>query len=102
MPPFTLKAVWLRRREAWSRRSGLATVTVYFAAVEAGLLAVRAIMRVLKPADAALGGWIVFVGFCLFVCAFGLGFRWFRRMVMWRLRNRLIITYMFIGVIPVV
>jgi len=33
---------------------------------------------------------------------FGLaGFRWLRQKLLWRLRNRLIVTYIFIGVIPV-
>jgi|CZKF01.1.fsa_nt_gi sigma-B regulation protein RsbU (phosphoserine phosphatase) len=36
------------------------------------------------------------------VCALRLTFRWVRRRVMWRLRYRLIVTYIFIGVIPVV
>jgi sigma-B regulation protein RsbU (phosphoserine phosphatase) len=31
-----------------------------------------------------------------------LGYRWMRHNLMWRLRNRLIVTYVFIGVIPVV
>ena len=29
------------------------------------------------------------------------GYRWLRRNLMWRLRNRLVVTYVFIGVIPV-
>ena len=29
------------------------------------------------------------------------GFRWLRSQLLWRLRNRLIVTYVFIGVIPV-
>jgi len=31
-----------------------------------------------------------------------LAFRWLRRKLLWRLRNRLIVTYVFIGVIPAV
>ena len=34
-------------------------------------------------------------------CLLLLGLRWVRRVAMWRLRNRLIVTYVFIGVIPV-
>src|SRR5512146_2148447 len=30
-----------------------------------------------------------------------LGYRWLRRNLMWRLRNRLVVTYIFIGVIPI-
>ncbi len=36
------------------------------------------------------------------VCALRLTFRWVRRRVLWRLRYRLIVTYIFIGVFPVV
>jgi sigma-B regulation protein RsbU (phosphoserine phosphatase) len=36
------------------------------------------------------------------VLFFILGFRWVKRRILWRLRNRLIVTYMFIGVIPAV
>jgi sigma-B regulation protein RsbU (phosphoserine phosphatase) len=36
------------------------------------------------------------------VCALRFTFRWIRRHVMWRLRHRLIITYLFIGVMPIV
>src|SRR5260370_3112706 len=49
----------------------------------------------------ALRGWI---GLLTFVNAilFGiLAIRWLRNTLMWRLRNRLIVTYLFIGVIPV-
>ena len=40
--------------------------------------------------------WIVFLGSLL-----GVGYRAFSRRFMWQLRNRLIVTYVFIGVIPV-
>ena len=50
-----------------------------------------------------LGGW---VGFLVFVAVAALSsfsaFRWIRRRILWRLRNRLIVTYVFIGVIPAV
>jgi hypothetical protein len=47
------------------------------------------------------GGWTVFFALVFIVCALRLTFRWVRRRVMWRLRYRLIVTYLFIGVIPV-
>jgi sigma-B regulation protein RsbU (phosphoserine phosphatase) len=49
-----------------------------------------------------LGGWISFLIFVSCVLFFILGFRWVRRRILWRLRNRLIVTYIFIGAIPVV
>lgn len=51
-------------------------------------------------------GWysttFTFVLWCLGTVLVLLGFRWLRHNLMWRLRNRLIVTYVFIGVIPVV
>ena len=49
-----------------------------------------------------LGGWVSFLGFLACVLFFILAFRWTKRRVLWRLRNRLIVTYVFIGVIPAV
>src|SRR5579884_2166874 len=49
-----------------------------------------------------LGGWVTFLAFLASILFFVLGFRWVKRRILWRLRNRLIVTYMFIGVIPAV
>jgi sigma-B regulation protein RsbU (phosphoserine phosphatase) len=49
-----------------------------------------------------LGGWVGFLTFLAGVLFFILGFRWVKRRILWRLRNRLIVTYIFIGVIPAV
>jgi phosphoserine phosphatase RsbU/P len=49
-----------------------------------------------------LGGWVGFLTFLAAVFFSILAFRWLKRRVLWRLRNRLIVTYVFIGVIPVV
>ena len=50
----------------------------------------------------ALSVWVVLLTTAVIVLGFILGMRWFRRRFMWRLRNRLIVTYTFIGVIPLV
>ena len=50
---------------------------------------------------AKLGGWAAFSTIAFMFCAMVLGFRWGFRPLLWRLRNRLIITYLFIGVMPV-
>jgi len=65
--------------------------------VKYGLLVIRA-----NRASAALGGWIIFLLIVLSVLLVFLGLRWFRNYVMWRVRNRLIVTYLFIGGVPVV
>ena len=49
-----------------------------------------------------LNGWVGFLAFLAAVLFFILAFRWVRRRILWRLRNRLIVTYVFIGVIPAV
>jgi phosphoserine phosphatase RsbU/P len=49
-----------------------------------------------------LGGWVEFLAFLAIVLFSVLAFRWLKRRVLWRLRNRLIVTYVFIGVIPVI
>ena len=48
-----------------------------------------------------LGGWASFTTFLFFFFAVVLIFRLAYRPVLWRLRNRLIVTYLFIGVIPI-
>ena len=48
-----------------------------------------------------LSGWATFVAVVFAFCALLLTFRWAWRHVMWRLRRRLIVTYIFIGVIPI-
>src|SRR4051794_5180429 len=47
-------------------------------------------------------GWATFITVVFAFCAFLLIFRWVRRHLIWRLRHRLIVTYIFIGVIPIV
>src|SRR6476646_6407174 len=50
----------------------------------------------------SLAGWVTFLSLLAIILFIVLGIRWIRQHMLWRLRNRLIVTYMFIGVIPVV
>jgi len=83
-------------------RSGLARFTIWVA----GLYVCSEFLALVLPAPSKwtgiFAGWAGFFEFVLIVCAVFLLFRWIRRKLLWRLRNRLIVTYMFIGVIPVV
>ncbi len=47
-----------------------------------------------------LGGWVSFLSFLSILLFCVLAFRWVKNKILWRLRNRLIVTYVFIGVIP--
>jgi sigma-B regulation protein RsbU (phosphoserine phosphatase) len=49
-----------------------------------------------------LSVWTVLVTYVFVACLLLRGMRWVRQSLMWRLRNRLIVTYVFIGVIPII
>jgi sigma-B regulation protein RsbU (phosphoserine phosphatase) len=51
---------------------------------------------------ASLAAWVSFLTFVSIALFSWLLFRWLRDRVLWRLRNRLIVTYVFIGVIPLI
>jgi len=59
-------------------------------------------MHVWPAAVTMLSGWSSLLTFLVIALLGILGLKWIRLHLMWRLRNRLIVTYMFIGVIPVV
>jgi sigma-B regulation protein RsbU (phosphoserine phosphatase) len=84
-------------------RSRLAFVILYLAGTEAVLLVLRGLLRLvsLPRAADALAGWTVFLGWALAILLLVRGLRWLRDHVMWSVRNRLIVTYLFIGGVPV-
>jgi sigma-B regulation protein RsbU (phosphoserine phosphatase) len=75
-------------------------VTLWTGGLSALLNALCWITR--SSSESSLADWTTFVTFVFSFCAFWLIFRWARKHIMWRLRYRLIITYIFIGVIPIV
>jgi sigma-B regulation protein RsbU (phosphoserine phosphatase) len=85
----------------WPRLTRLERLTAYFAAI-ALLLFVVAKIAALFGGDAGLDGWFQFIAIVTGVLGLLVAARYIRRVLMWRLRNRLIVTYVFIGVIPVV
>ena len=96
----------LRRRlikaELWPQ-GRMARLACYLAALAAALFVLETLLRLFRLSwGDHLGGWVSFLVFCAAVLFFILGFRWVRRRILWRLRNRLIVTYVFIGVIPAV
>jgi sigma-B regulation protein RsbU (phosphoserine phosphatase) len=48
----------------------------------------------------SLGWWVGFLSFVASLLFTVLAFRWLKAKLLWRLRNRLIVTYIFIGVVP--
>jgi sigma-B regulation protein RsbU (phosphoserine phosphatase) len=73
------------------------------AGLELVLIALKYSLQFLGAGQAAatLNGWSTFLLFLICVLVLFLGFRWFRTFILWRLRNRLIVTYLFIGGVPV-
>src|ERR1700752_4286689 len=81
----------------------IARLACYLAALAVALYALQKLLGLFSLSwGEHLGGWISFLTFLAGVLFFILGFRWVKRRILWRLCNRLIVTYMFIGVIPAV
>src|SRR6204780_5571303 len=86
--------LWPETRVAWA--------ALYVLALDLLLFAVQlATSRVRPGISSSLGGWVIFLSVLAIPLLAVLGFRWTRAHLLWRLRNRLIVTYIFIGVIPV-
>jgi sigma-B regulation protein RsbU (phosphoserine phosphatase) len=82
---------WVARGACYS----LALAIVFFA--------LQMLLKLLAPKwSDSLGGWVKFLLFDAALLFSILAFRWLKRKLLWRLRNRLIVTYVFIGVIPAV
>ena len=81
-------------------KTKLGKTTLWFGYLAVALFILRLIFR--PGSGSFLGGWSSFIGFIFLTCALLMGLRWLRRIMMWRVRNRLIVTYVFIGVIPII
>src|SRR5271169_6055279 len=91
----------LREKGFWPQ-NWIAWATLYVLALDLLLVAVQWLTRRASPAtSASLTGWVIFLSGLAIVLLAMAGFRWLRSQLLWRLRNRLIVTYVFIGVIPV-
>jgi phosphoserine phosphatase RsbU/P len=81
----------------------LARLACYLGAMAVVLFALQKLLGLFaKSWGEHLGGWVGFLVFIAAVLFSILAFRWLKRRILWRLRNRLIVTYVFIGVIPVI
>ncbi len=84
-------------------RTRLARVALYLTGIDLLMLGLKAIFgfTALPGAAAPLAGWIQFTTVILAIVFLFLALRWFRQRLMWSVRNRLIVTYLFIGGVPV-
>src|SRR5512135_1990245 len=93
---------WLAQH-GWPPSSRLARLAIYFAALDLLFVVGWALFTGLRfSAESGFAGWVRFLTFITGVLLALLLLRWTRKKLLWRLRNRLFVTYVFIGVIPVV
>ena len=94
--------IWLEKNAVYPR-SKLALITCYLLALDVFLFALQQLSRTLhRSLGGSLGGWVSFLSVFVIALLLVLIVRRFSKGVLWRLRNRLIVTYVFIGVIPFV
>ncbi|MGD0989330.1 MAG: SpoIIE family protein phosphatase [Candidatus Sulfotelmatobacter sp.] len=94
---------------AWMVEAGLwpqgwvARAACYSLVLALGLFLLEMLLGLFAPAaSGSLGGWVKFLLFDAALLFSIVAFRWLKGRILWRLRNRLIVTYVFIGVIPAV
>src|SRR6202158_3439552 len=87
------RGLWPRSRMAWA--------ALYVLALDLLLFAVQWLTRhASPPMSASLGGWVTFLSILAIVLLAIAGLRWLRSQLLWRLRDRLVVKYVFICVVP--
>jgi sigma-B regulation protein RsbU (phosphoserine phosphatase) len=94
--------LWLDKN-ALLPRGKLAFLTLYLAALDLLLFLIRKLAGLVRGSyGQSLGGWTTFLTFVVLALAAVLVWRRLSARLLWRVRNRLIVTYVFIGLIPLV
>jgi len=94
--------IWMEKHAVYPR-SKLAIVTCYVLAIDVLLFALQQLSHTLgRSFGGSLGGWVTFLSSVVIAFLVVLLVRRISSGLLWRLRNRLIVTYIFIGVIPFV
>src|SRR5438445_12308639 len=98
-----------RHLRLWLRDAGLlptskvALIAWYLLGLDVLLFGLQKAFGLLKLSyGESLGGWVSFLSFLVNVLFSILAFRWLKVKDLWRLRNRLLVSYVFIGVISAV
>ncbi|MGA2416758.1 MAG: SpoIIE family protein phosphatase [Candidatus Sulfotelmatobacter sp.] len=92
----------LTAAELWPQ-GWVARGACYSLGLAIGLFVLELLLKMIAPAASeSLEGWVKFLLFDAALLGCIVAFRFLRRRILWRLRNRLIVTYVFIGVIPAV
>jgi sigma-B regulation protein RsbU (phosphoserine phosphatase) len=87
----------------WPPRTRVGRIAFFILGLDIFLYLLEKLVIVARlSSGSSLSGWVGFLTFVSAALFSWLLFRWLRDRVLWRLRNRLIVTYVFIGVIPVI
>src|SRR5258707_1377001 len=91
------------KRAGWLPSTRVAWAVWYLLGLDLLLLALQGGLALFKSSYGQfLGGWVSFLSGVVIFLLLIVAYRWLKAKLLWRLRNRLIVTYVFIGVIPVV
>jgi sigma-B regulation protein RsbU (phosphoserine phosphatase) len=92
--------LWLEKNGLFPR-GRLAVITCYLLVFDVLLFAVQKIAAVFhRLFGEYLSAWVTFLSLIVIVLLFVLAVRRISAQLLWRMRNRLIVTYVFIGVVP--
>ena len=87
----------------WPPRTRLGRIAFFVLGLDLAFWIVQKAAVLLRlSSGTSLACWVSFLTFLACVLFSWLAFHWLRDKLLWRLRNRLIVTYVFIGVIPVI
>src|SRR5215813_2266172 len=87
----------------WPPRSRVGRIALFILGLDIFLFVLEKFVVAFRiSSGTSLAGWVSFLTFVSIALFSWLLFHWVRDRVLWRLRNRLIVTYVFIGVIPVI
>jgi sigma-B regulation protein RsbU (phosphoserine phosphatase) len=102
MPSYSQLRARIEAAGFWPR-GWIARGACYSLGLAIALLLLEMLFKLIAPSwGASLEGWVKFLLFDAALLFSIVAFRGLRRKLLWRLRNRLIVTYVFIGVIPAV
>src|ERR1700730_12233412 len=92
--------LWLEHHGLFPRGK-LSFFTLYVLALDLLLLVVEKVVGIFRSSPGtSLSGWIIFLTLLSFALLSLLAARMVSARLLWRLRNRLIVTYAFVGVLP--
>ncbi len=99
-PRFLRLRLWLEKNGLFPR-GRLAVITCYLFAFDVLLFGVQKIAALFhRHFGEYLGAWVTFLSLITIALLFVLAVRRISSQLLWRMRNRLIVTYVFIGVVP--